>query len=86
MLSVYLGLPNYRNNWLRQGFNESDMQGEGSDRLIDAMVAWGDVDSIRARLQRHLDAGADQVCINSVHPDGLMQPDERVLELLAPNR
>ncbi len=83
MLAVYLTLPNYCNNWLRLGFSAEDLVGEGSDRLIDSMVAWGDIDTIRGRLQQHLDAGADQVCINSVHPQGLNGPDERVLELLA---
>jgi probable F420-dependent oxidoreductase len=85
-LGIYLTLPNYRNNWLRQGFTEEDLAGEGSDRFIDAMVAWGDEHAIRERLQQHLDAGADQVCINSLRPDGVMAPDERVLEMLAPGR
>lgn len=84
MLEIYLTLPNYSNNLLRLGFSADDFANGGSDRLIDALVAWGDVDSIRARLQQHLDAGADQVCINSIPPSGEMVPDERILERLAP--
>ncbi len=82
-VAVYLGLPNYRNNLLRLGFRESDFDSGGSDRLIDALVAWGDEQALMKRVQAHLDAGADHVCIQPVHPDGLPRPDERVLELLA---
>jgi probable F420-dependent oxidoreductase len=83
-LSVYMALPNYRNNWLRLGFSEDDLAGQGSDRFIDAMVAWGDETAIRRRIQQHWDAGADQVCINPLRVDGSFAPDETVIELLAP--
>jgi probable F420-dependent oxidoreductase len=83
-LEVYMGLPNYRNNWKRLGFGEADLAGEGSDRFIDGMVAWGDERAIRDRIQAHFDAGADHVCIQPLRADGVMGPDERVLELLAP--
>lgn len=83
-LSVYMGLPNYRNNWLRLGFTEDDLAGEGSDRFVDAMVAWGDETAIRRRIQEHWDAGADHVAINPLRTDGVFAPDEKVLELLAP--
>jgi probable F420-dependent oxidoreductase len=82
-VAIYLGLPNYRNNLLRLGYRESDFDAGGSDRLIDALVAWGDEQAIRKRVQAHLDAGADHVCIQPVHPDGIPRPDERVLELLS---
>jgi len=59
----YLGLPNYANNLRRLGWAEADVEGEGSDRLIDAVIAWGDVDAIVARVKAHLDAGADHVCV-----------------------
>lgn len=62
-LSIYLGLPNYRNNWLRQGFTEADFADGGSDRLIDAVVAWGNDETICERVRQHWDAGADHVCI-----------------------
>jgi probable F420-dependent oxidoreductase len=62
-LSYYLQLPNYVNNLYRLGFDQSDVDDGGSDRLIDALVAWGDEAAIRARLDEHRSAGADHVCI-----------------------
>lgn len=62
-LASYLGLPNYTNNWLRLGFTEEDLLDGGSDRLVDALVAWGDEATIAARVQAHRDAGADHVCL-----------------------
>lgn len=59
----YLALPNYANNLRRLGWGEADLAGEGSERLIDAVIAIGDVDSIVARVRAHLDAGADHVCV-----------------------
>ena len=59
----YLALPNYVNNLRRLGWDDADLAGDGSDRLIDAVIAWGDVDAIVRRVRAHLDAGADQVCI-----------------------
>lgn len=62
-LEIYTGLPNYRHNWLRGGFEEADLVRGGSPRLRDAMVAWGDVDTVLARARAHLDAGATHVCL-----------------------
>ena len=62
-LCLYLTLPNYTNNFLRLGFDESDFKDGGSNRLIDAIVAWGDPDAIRNRIRAHRSAGADHVCI-----------------------
>jgi probable F420-dependent oxidoreductase len=59
----YLALPNYANNLRRLGWSDEDIASDGSDRLIDAVIAWGDVDAIAARVRAHLDAGADHVCI-----------------------
>jgi probable F420-dependent oxidoreductase len=59
----YLALPNYVNNLRRLGWGDADLAGEGSDRLIDAVIAWGDVNAILRRVRAHLDSGADQVCI-----------------------
>lgn len=67
---IYTGLPNYRNNWLRMGLEESDFENGGSDRFIDTTFAWGDVDRIKARIQEHFDAGASHVCIQPVNPNG----------------
>jgi probable F420-dependent oxidoreductase len=68
-LTLYLTLPNYTNNFLRLGFTEADFQNGGSDRLIDAIVAWGDVAAIRGRIQAHHAAGADHVCIQVLTAD-----------------
>jgi probable F420-dependent oxidoreductase len=68
-MELYLGLPNYTNNLLRHGFDESDLADGGSDRLVDAIVAWGDESAIAARVQEHLDAGADHVCMQVVGGD-----------------
>ena len=82
---IYTGLPNYRNNWLRLGFEEADFDNGGSDRFIDATFAWGDLDAIRARVQEHLDAGASHVCIQPVNPNGVFgDPDFKLLEGMAP--
>ena len=67
---IYLGLPNYRNNWLRMGLEESDLENGGSDKFIDATFAWGSVDAIKARIQEHFDAGATHVCLQPVNPNG----------------
>jgi probable F420-dependent oxidoreductase len=62
-LATYLGLPNYANNWKRQGFTDDDLAGGGSDRLVDALFAWGDEAAVAKRVQEHRDAGADHVCL-----------------------
>jgi len=63
MLAIYLTLPNYVRSWLRLGMTEDDVAGAGSDHLVDTVVAWGDETAIAARVQEHLDAGADHVCV-----------------------
>ena len=84
-LARYMALENYVNNWRRLGFTDADFAGEGSDRLVDANIAWGDEGAIRRRIQQHWDAGADHVCIQPIGIDGTRQViDERVLDLLAP--
>ena len=59
----YLALPNYANNLRRLGWSDEDIANEGSDKLIDAVIAWGDVDAIVTRVKAQLDAGADHVCV-----------------------
>ena len=66
---IYHRLPNYRNNWLRMGLSEVDID-DLSDRFIDTTFAWGDIAAIQERIQAHLDAGADHVCIQPVNPSG----------------
>lgn len=79
----YLTLPAYRTNLLECGFEESDLADGGSDRLLDALVAWGTPGAIRARLRAMGDAGADHVCLVPLAPDGSM-PDRGVVEAFAP--
>ena len=73
-LKTYLGLPNYSNNWKRIGFTDDDLADGGSDRLVDALVAWGDEDAIVARVQAHRDAGANHVCIQALEQDPRAMP------------
>lgn len=83
-IAMYLGLPNYRKNLERFGFGDSDFASGGSDRLVDALVAWGDEKAIASRVQAHRDAGANHVCIQPLHPLGMPAPDWNVLEAFAP--
>jgi probable F420-dependent oxidoreductase len=84
-LSTYIQLENYANNWRRLGFTDDDFAGGGSNRFVDANVAWGDESAIRKRIQLFWDAGADHVCIQSIHPSGSRTTiDERIFDLLAP--
>lgn len=70
-LTHYLLLPNYTNNLRRLGFRDEDFADGGSDRLIDALVAWGDEDRIADRIREHRDAGADHVCIQVLSEEGM---------------
>jgi probable F420-dependent oxidoreductase len=72
-LAFYLTLPNYCDNWLRSGFEESDLADGGSDRLIDGLVAWGDEDAVRGRLEEHVAAGADHVALQPLGGDPVGQ-------------
>jgi probable F420-dependent oxidoreductase len=65
-MRYYLELDNYRRNLLRSGFTDDDLGGDGSDDLVDAVVAWGDVDAIAGRVRAHLDAGADHVAVQLI--------------------
>jgi probable F420-dependent oxidoreductase len=81
-LSVYLGLSNYVENWRRMGFDDNDFAGGGSDRLVDAVIVWGDEKTIRRRIDEHHQAGADHVCVQAIGQTA--SPDEHLLGLLAP--
>lgn len=81
-MRFYLQLPNYTNNLRGLGFSESDLQDGGSDRLVDSIVAWGDIDTIADRIQEHLDAGADHVAIQPLAEPGDLGLDQ--LRALAP--
>jgi probable F420-dependent oxidoreductase len=82
-LARYMVLPNYRNNWLREGFEEADLADGGSDRFIDAMVLWGDAATVRKGLRAHFEAGATHVCLQPVHADGDVEGRDRMLAALA---
>jgi probable F420-dependent oxidoreductase len=83
-LSVYLTLPNYLRNLRDFGFGDADFSDGGSDALVDALIAWGDERALRDRIDAHLKAGADHVCIQPLRPDGIPGPDLAVLERLSP--
>ena len=76
-------LPNYKNNLLELGYTEMDFANGCSDRLVDDIVAWGDVDAIKARIQAHYDAGADHVCVLPLAPESRL-PNMTIVEKLAP--
>lgn len=80
-LAIYLTLPNYTNNWLRLGFQEADIKEGGSDKLIDAVIAWGDVKTVLNRVQEHRAAGADHVCIQVLTDDSNTFPIREYREL-----
>jgi probable F420-dependent oxidoreductase len=79
-LEFYLKAPNYINNLLWLGFDESDVQ-NCSDRMIDAVIAWGDLNAIRHRVREHHAAGADHVCVQvlTADPHALPLPEWREL-------
>jgi probable F420-dependent oxidoreductase len=81
-LAPYLRTPAYQAGWEAQGFGPDDWQKPGSDRLVDAMVAQGDVEALRARIAELVDAGADHVAVIPLAPDGTTENLE-VLEALA---
>lgn len=77
-------LPNYRSSWNRLGFSDDEIDSL-APRFVDAIVVWGNEDAVRAGVQAHYDAGATQVCIQPLHPDGTFgKPDWHLFEALAP--
>jgi probable F420-dependent oxidoreductase len=81
-LARYMGLPNYRNCWHGLGFDDADLADGGSDRFLDAMVAWGGVGAIERRIAEHFDAGATHVCIQPVHEPGNLEAAIATLQAL----
>lgn len=69
-MANYLTLPNYVNNLIALGWTVDDVQSGGSDRLVDAVVPWGDAEAIGARLREHFEVGADHVCVQVVRDRG----------------
>ena len=70
----YLALDNYANNLRRVGWSDADLAGDGSDALVDAIVAWGDAGAIRKRIEMHIANGADHVCVQALRPDLTAHP------------
>ncbi len=68
--SIYLNLPNYTGNLRDFGFSDDDINDGGSDRLIDAVIPWGNATSIAERIREHFDAGADHVCLQVISATG----------------
>lgn len=83
-MATYTGLDNYKNNLKQFGFEEADFEDNGSDKLVDAIVGWGDEQALKNRIQAHWDAGANHVCIQALQEDVEKGPDLALLELLAP--
>jgi probable F420-dependent oxidoreductase len=73
---TYLGLPNYTQNLRTFGFGDDDIGGGGSDRLIDAVIPWGDAETLAAAIGSHHDAGADHVCVQVVADRGAFPLEE----------
>jgi probable F420-dependent oxidoreductase len=73
-MQMYLQLPNYVNNLRRLGFSDDDIRDGGSDKLVDAIVAWGDVGAVADRVRAHHEAGADHVCIQVLPREATAMP------------
>jgi len=82
-IKVYLGLPAYVTNLRRLGFDDADLGETPSDRLVDALVAWGDPATVRERLRAVAAAGVDQVAVVPLRPDGTVG-DAAGFEAVAP--
>ena len=80
-MATYLALPNYVNNLKRLGFTDEDIEGGGSSRLVDAIVAWGGVEAAVKRIREHHDAGADHVCVQVLDTDPRALPLRQWREL-----
>jgi probable F420-dependent oxidoreductase len=81
-LAPYLRTPAYQASWELQGFGAADWEQPGSDRLVDAMAAWGDAEALHERIAQFVTAGADHVAIIPLAPDGTTE-HLPVLEALA---
>jgi probable F420-dependent oxidoreductase len=84
-LRAYLALPNYANNLLRTGFSEDDLS-QVSDRLFNAIIAWGDEEAVMRRVAEHRSAGADHVCVQVLRADPRAFPREEWRRIAAASR
>jgi len=83
-MQTYLAIDHYVHRLRGLGFGDEDFASGGSDRLVDAIVAWGNEDKLRERIADQFKAGATHTCLLPLNPRGETRPDERVLEALAP--
>jgi probable F420-dependent oxidoreductase len=83
-MTFYLQIPHYPRMLRPLGFSDADFADRGSNRLVDAIVAWGSPEALRARIAAHTAAGASHVCVLPLRADGSRAPDEGVLDVLAP--
>jgi probable F420-dependent oxidoreductase len=79
----YLALPNYSNNLRRLGYTDDDLGDGGSDRLMDVLIPWGDLDTVVAGIEKHYQAGADEVAIQVLTTDQSTFPATHYRELAA---
>lgn len=82
-LSRYMVLDNYRNCWLGLGFTEADLANGGSERFIDAMVLWGNAQTVKDKLRAHFAVGATHVAIQPVHAEGDTAARDTIMKALA---
>lgn len=83
-MGTYTALDNYKNNLRQFGFEDADFENSGSDKLVDAIVAWGDESALQDRIKAHWQAGANHVCIQALQDGSMSGPDMTLLELMAP--
>ena len=83
-MQVYLSIDHYVRRLQAVGFTDTDFADGGSDRLVDALIAWGSEDTLRERIEAYYQAGATHVCIMPLSANGGLAPDERALDALAP--
>jgi len=83
-MKLYLKIPAYLKNLRTLGFDDTDFADGASNRLVDAIVVWGNETVIRDRIEAHYEAGASHVCILPLSADGGLAPDMRAVEALAP--
>ena len=84
-MQIYMSIGHYLHRLRALGFNEADFTDGGSDRLVDAIVAWGSEDQLRARIDAQYYAGANHVCIVPLRSDGRAGADDAALRALAPH-
>lgn len=80
-MALYLRLQNYTNNLRGLGYGDADLSDGGSDRLVDAIVAWGDPETVASRVRAHYDAGADHVCVQALDADFRAVPTRQWIQL-----